>query len=80
VGGFFEKLVGLFAKLVNKFNLLVLSALAKLALSRPSIRPSFRTEPLDYQRKEFDEISYLRLFRKSVEKFQVSLQFDKNNG
>ena len=29
---------------------------------------------------DFDEISYLSFFRKSVEKIQISLKSDKNNG
>jgi hypothetical protein len=29
---------------------------------------------------DFNEISYLNIFRKSAEKIQVSLQSDKNNG
>ena len=36
-------------------------------------RLSVRTEQLDYQWKDFNEILYLRIFRKSVRKIQVLL-------
>jgi hypothetical protein len=47
-----------------------------------SIRPcmSVRMEQPGSHWTDFDEIWYLRLFRKSVEKTKVSLQSDKNNG
>jgi len=46
-----------------------------------SVRLSVHMEELDSHRKDFDEISYLRIFffSKSVEKIQVSLESDKNN-
>jgi hypothetical protein len=37
-------------------------------------------EQLGSHLTDFREILYLRIFRKSVEKFQVSLKSDKNNG
>jgi hypothetical protein len=42
--------------------------------------PSVRTEHLGCRWTDFCEISYLSMFRKSVEKIQVSLKPDKNNG
>jgi len=37
-------------------------------------------EQLGSDWKDFDEILYFSIFRKSVEKIQVSLNSDKNNG
>jgi len=45
-----------------------------------SARPSVRMEQLDSHWTDFHEILYLSSFRKSVEKIQVSLKSDKNNG
>jgi hypothetical protein len=42
------------------------------------IRPSVRMEQLGSLRTDFHEIQYLRIFRKSVVKFQVSLKSFKN--
>jgi hypothetical protein len=42
--------------------------------------PSFRMEQLGFHSTDFHEIWYLNIFRKSVEKIQVSLKSDKNNG
>ena len=42
--------------------------------------PSVRMEQLGSLWTGFDETWYLRLFRKSVEKIQISLKSDKNNG
>jgi hypothetical protein len=39
-----------------------------------SVRASVRTEQLDSHWTDFHEILYLRIFRKSVEKIQISLQ------
>ena len=44
-----------------------------------SIRLSVRMEQLVSHRTDFHEISYLSIFRKSVQKIQVSLKSDKNN-
>jgi hypothetical protein len=44
-----------------------------------SVRPSVRMEQLGYHWTDFHEIWYLRIFRKSVEKIQVSLNSVKNN-
>ena len=43
------------------------------------VRPSVRMEQLGSQWADFYEICYLSVFRKSVEKFQASLQSDRNN-
>ena len=45
-----------------------------------SICLSVRTEQLNYDWSDFHEILYLRTFQKAVEKIQVSLKSDKNNG
>jgi len=46
-----------------------------LALSRPSVR----MEQLGSQLVDFHEIWHLRIFRKSVQKIQISLKGGKNN-
>jgi len=46
----------------------------------PSICPSVRMEQLSFRRTYFHENQYWRIFRKSVEKIQVSLKSYKNNG
>ena len=46
----------------------------------PSIRPSVRMKKLASHWTEFHEISYFRNFRKCVQKIQVSLKPDKNEG
>jgi len=43
------------------------------------VRPSVRMVQLGFHWTDFHEI-YLKIFRKSVEKIQVSLKSDKNNG
>jgi hypothetical protein len=45
-----------------------------------SLCPSYRMEQLGTYGTEFNDILYLIIFRKSVEKTQVSLKSDKNNG
>jgi hypothetical protein len=45
-----------------------------------SIRPSVRMEQLGSHPTDFHEIIYLVIFRKPVEKIQVSLKCGKNNG
>ena len=45
-----------------------------------SVCPSVIMEHLGYHVKEFHEIVYLIIFRKSVEKIQFSLKSDKNKG
>ena len=45
-----------------------------------SVHQSVRMEQLDYHWTDFDKIGYLRLFRKSVQKLQDSLKFEKDNG
>jgi len=44
-----------------------------------SVCPSVRMEQLRSHWTDFHEIRYLSIFRKSVEKIQVSLKSDKNN-
>jgi hypothetical protein len=44
------------------------------------VRPSLRAEELGSHWMDFHEILYLRIFRKSVEKIQVLLKSEKNNG
>ena len=43
------------------------------------VRPSVRIEQLGSHWTDFHEIWYLNIFRKSVEKIQLSLNSDKNN-
>ena len=45
-----------------------------------SVCPSVHMEQLGFHWTDFDETWYLRLFRKYVEKVQVLLKSDKNNG
>jgi hypothetical protein len=45
-----------------------------------SVRPSISMQNLGSHRTDFLEIWYLNIFRKIVEKIQVSLKSDKNNG
>jgi hypothetical protein len=45
-----------------------------------SARPSLLMEQLGSHWTDFREISHWCIFRKSVEKFQISLMPDKNNG
>ena len=44
-----------------------------------SVRPSARLRQLGSQWTDFNEVWYLSIFRKSVEKTQVSLKSDNNN-
>jgi len=46
----------------------------------PSVRFSLRMEQVGSHWTDFREIWYLKIFRKSVEKIQVPLKSDKNNG
>jgi hypothetical protein len=50
------------------------------ASTHPSVCRSVHMEELGYYGTELDEILYLSIFRRSVEKIQVSLKSDKNNG
>ena len=45
-----------------------------------SVRLFVRMKQLGSHSKDFHEIWYLHIFRKSVEKIQVLLKSDKNNG
>jgi len=45
-----------------------------------NVCPSFRLQQLNSHWTKFHRIWYLSTFRKSVEKIQVSLKSDKNNG
>jgi hypothetical protein len=62
-------------------TLKVFRCVRKIAKSDCWLRvcPSFRMEQLDSHWTDFDEISFVN-FRKYVEKIQVSLKSDKNNG
>jgi hypothetical protein len=44
-----------------------------------SVRPSIRMEQLGSQWMDFHEGLYFSIFKKSVEKIQVSSKFGKNN-
>jgi hypothetical protein len=48
--------------------------------SRLSVLPSARVEQLGLQLKNFHEILHMSIFRKSMEKIQISLKYDKNDG
>jgi hypothetical protein len=64
-----------------KHFLFVFAKLRKATLSFAiSVRLSVRIEQLGFHWTNFQEILYLSIFRKSVEKIQVSLKSDKNNG
>jgi hypothetical protein len=52
----------------------------KRLLVSSQVCPSVRMEQFISHWTDFHEISYLRILRKSVEKIQVSLKSDKNNG
>ena len=54
-----------------------LRVFAKVRKATSSFVTSVRLEQLGSHWTDFDETSYLRLFRKSVEKLQVSLKSDK---
>jgi hypothetical protein len=45
-----------------------------------SVGLSVRVEHLGSQRTDFREIRYLSIFLKFVQKIQISLKSDKNNG
>jgi hypothetical protein len=45
-----------------------------------SVCPSVRMDQLGFHWMDFHEIWYMSIFRKSVEKIQVSLKLDNNNG
>jgi hypothetical protein len=47
---------------------------------RPSVRFSVRMEQLGSYWTDFDEIDIFRPFQKFVEKIQISLTSEKNNG
>jgi len=58
----------------------ILDAFAKLlkaTINFMSVRPSLRMEQLGSHWTDFQEMSRLSIFRKSVEKIQVSLTSDK---
>ena len=56
------------------------TAKSDLASSCLSVCPSVRVELLGFHWTDFHEILYPNIFRKSVERIQVSLKLDKNNG
>jgi len=47
---------------------------------RLSVQPSVGMEQLDSHQTDICEIRYLSIFRKYVEKIQISLKSNKNNG
>jgi len=58
-----------------------LGAFAKLrkpTISFMSVRPSVRMEQLGSHWKDFHEMWYFSMFRKTVQKIQVPLKSDKN--
>jgi hypothetical protein len=58
-----------------------LTKLRKVAVSLDmSVRPSVLVKQLGPHLKDFYQILYLNIFRKSVENVKVSLKSDKNNG
>jgi len=59
---------------------LFLGASEKLRKVTISFVVSVRMEQFVSNWTDFQEIWYLRIFRKSVEKIQFSLKSDKNNG
>jgi len=52
----------------------------RLLASYLSVRPSVRMEQLGSHWTDFHEIWYLSMIRKTVQKIQVSLKADKNDG
>ena len=52
----------------------------KKVTSFMSVRPSIRMKQLGAHWADFNEISYLSVFRYSIKKIQVSLKSDKNKG
>jgi len=58
----------------------LLGALAKLRKATVSFVMSVRMEHLVSHWTDINEILYLNVFRKSVEKIQLSLKSDKDNG
>jgi hypothetical protein len=69
----FHQFLGAFAKLRKVTLSFVMSV-------RLSVRPSFRMEQLGTHWTDVHDIRYLGVFRKSVEKIQVSSTSDKNYG
>ena len=61
-------------------RLLASSCLSVRPYDCPSVRPSIRMGQLGSHWTDFHEILYLSIFRKSVEKIQVSLKSNKNKG
>jgi len=67
-------------KVLQNYNHFTLDAYPKLRIATisfvMSVRPNETTRP---PRTDFHEISYLRIFRISVEKLKISLECGKNN-
>ena len=76
--GFNVSATGMPPRLIGAILRRFLGTSAKL-LEAPSC-PSVRMEQLGFHWTEFDDTSYLSFFRNCVEKFQVSLKSDENNG
>jgi hypothetical protein len=69
--------------ILHSFNSLLklLKAAVSFVMSVcPSVHPPVRMEQLYSHWTSFREIWYFSIFRKSVEKIQVSLNSDENNG
>jgi hypothetical protein len=62
-----------------KFRIATISFIMSVC-PRVFVLPPARVKQLGCHRTNFHDISYFNIFRKSVEKFQVSLNSDKNNG
>ena len=87
---FFREIIAVYSKdntdNMNKMchqNAEFLGALAELRKTTISfvmpVRPSVRMEQLDSHWKDFYDIWYLKIIRKSVEKIHVLLKSDTNN-
>jgi hypothetical protein len=68
----FDRFLGAFAKLRK-------GTINFVRFFYPSVRPSILMQQHVSHWTDFKEISFLRIFRKSVEKIQVLLKYDKNN-
>jgi hypothetical protein len=64
---------------LGAFEKLQKAAISVVMSVCPLVRSSVRIQQLGSHWTEFLEIWYLSIFRKSVEKIQVSLTSDKNN-
>jgi hypothetical protein len=73
--------LGAFEKLLKATISFVMFVCLSVSLSvHPSVSLSVLMEQLGSHWTEFHEICHLSIFRKFVQKIQVSLKSDKNNG